>query len=83
MEVRPRAVLAGSIARRAVDLALDGGVSFGEASSHLCRLSGGLPGPLEDALHELPGPDAATPEQECARLLLVGTIAGLPSPGTR
>ncbi len=80
MEVPQRSLLGSPIARRAVDLALDGAVSLDDGSEHLRRLSGGRRAPLEDALGELPVAPEASPEEECARLLLHRAVAGLSVP---
>ncbi len=58
------------IARRAVDLALDGGVSLADGAHHLCHLANRDPARLRDALQQLPVAPDAEPEEECARILL-------------
>jgi hypothetical protein len=80
MEIGRPVTMAGSIARRAVELALDGAVSAEDGSDHLCRLSGRRRALLEHALDALPCPSDASPEEECARLLLHRAILGLELP---
>jgi len=58
------------IARRAVDLALDGRVSLDDGAQHLCHLANHHQTPLHDALDALPLTPEAEPEEECARILL-------------
>lgn len=71
-------VIGISIARRAVDLALDGRVSFDEGAHHLRRLARGRRAPLEDALREIGTAPDSNPGEACARLLLQQAIAGVP-----
>jgi hypothetical protein len=69
--------MGASVARRAVDLTLDGRLSFEEATDHLMRLARGRRAPLEDALRELGAAPSPTPGEACARLLLQHALAGI------
>ena len=79
MEVRRPQPFGASIARRAVDLALDGRLGFDDGAHHLCRLANGQRAPIEAALRDLPAAPDAGPEEECARLLLYRAVALLTS----
>jgi hypothetical protein len=77
IEVRSEPTIGASIARRAVDLALDGRVSRDEGTDHLCRLGRGRRGALEEALGELCRSPGTRPEEGYARLLLCHAIVRL------
>jgi len=76
-EERPEPEIGVVVARRAVDLALDGSVSLDEGRTHLCRLTKGRRASLEDALRELGTASRGRCEEEYARHLLKHAIAGL------
>jgi hypothetical protein len=77
---RPEPRISAVVARRAVDLALDGGISLDEGRTHLCRLTQGRRAPLEAALGELGDAPCGRNEEEYARHLLNHALAGLGDP---
>ena len=79
LEIRRQQPFGGSIARRAVDLALDGGLGFDDGAHNLVRLANGQRAAIEAALRDLPAAPDAGPEEECARLLLSRAVALLTS----
>ena len=70
-----RTAMGTSIARRAVDLALDGRVSVDEGADHLIRLAMGRRAPLENAIRELGFASPSSPDEACACLLLQRALA--------
>jgi hypothetical protein len=75
--VRSDHTVATSIARRAVDLASDPGVSVTEATDHLIRLAKMRPSELEHALIDVGRWCGTSAECEHARLLLRDAIVEL------
>jgi hypothetical protein len=73
---------AAQIARRAVDLSLDGRVSLDDGAHHLCHLANHTPEPLHAALQHLQFASDVGPGEECARMLLGHALSMLTTPST-
>jgi hypothetical protein len=71
---------AAQIARRAVDLSLDGRVSLDDGAHHLCHLANHTPEPLHAALQYLQFASGVGPGEECARMLLGHALSMLTTP---
>lgn len=70
---------ASVVARRALDLARDGRLSLDDGAHHLCHLTNGERGPLDEALQRLRVTPEAEPEEQCARMLLCRALTMLDS----
>jgi len=71
------------VARRALDIAQDPGVSRADGGNHLARLAGANPSALQLALSNLRSAGSTSPQAEHACLLLQAGLVGLTEDGSQ